>query len=262
MSDNTLFTINRLYYEKLYADPFERYSFEVRSKTKIFKSLQSQQKDTLKGKKALDIGFGSGDILLAMSRQGADCYGVEIAGVATTSLKKQCPSFHIIEASAASLPFKSDFFDIVVCSHVLEHENNEAATVKNMIRVLKPEGIIFLGVPAIASGETELHARLYNLATIQKLAEALRLEILRSHAYGSRPFQIVYRAISAIAAAASTINTTKFSKQNVRRYSIARRLYHSIVVPALLFLYQLDAIIPTSKRKPIEIWAVLRKVPS
>ncbi|GFP28136.1 class I SAM-dependent methyltransferase, partial [Candidatus Hakubella thermalkaliphila] len=183
-----------------------------------------------------------------------------IAKTATASLKKRCPSFHIFEARAASLPFKSDFFDIIVCSHVLEHETSEAAAIREMIRVLKPGGTIFLGVPAVAVGETELHARLYDPASIQNLADTFHLEILRSHAYGSRPFQIIYYAISAIAARASTHNTTvRFSKQNVVRYGVIRRLYHSLVVPVLLFLYRLDAIIPISKRKPIEIWVILRK---
>ncbi len=259
MSDDTLFFTNLSHYEKLYNDSFERYSFEVRSKTQIFKSLQSQQKETSSGKRVLDVGFGSGDILSVVSKQGAKCYGIDIAKAATTSLKRRCPSFHIFEARATSLPFKSDFFDIIVCSHVLEHETNEAAAVHDMIRVLKPGGMIFLGVPAIAVGESELHARLYDPVAIQNLADTFHLEILRSRAYGSRPFQIIYHAISAIGARASTNKATRFSKQNMARYSIIRRIYHSLVVPILLFLYHLDAIIPTSKEKPIEIWVILRK---
>jgi ubiquinone/menaquinone biosynthesis C-methylase UbiE len=260
MSDDALFSTNLSHYEKLYADPFEKHSFEVRSKTQIFKSLQSQQKEPLRGKKVLDIGFGSGDILLTLSRQGAECYGIEIVRSVIERLKRQHPALHIFEARAASLPLKSDFFDIIVCSHVLEHESNERASVQEMIRVLKPGGKIFLGVPAVAVGETELHACLYDQSAIQNLADTFRLEILRSHAYGSGPFQIVYQAISALAVRASTHNdTVEFNKQNMAKYGIIRKFYHALVVPVLLFLYRLDAILPLNKGRPIEIWVILLK---
>jgi len=261
MSADALFNTNLSHYEKLYSDPFERHSFEVRSKTQIFKSLQNRRKEFLRGKKVLDIGFGSGDILLTVSRQGAECYGIEIAGQAAALLKRQFPSSHIFEARASSLPLKADFFDIIVCSHVLEHENNERAAVYEMIRVLKPGGAIFLGVPAAAVGETELHARFYDPDSIQELADTFHLETICSHAYGSRLFQIIYYAINVIANRASTHNTAvKINQQDLSSYGIIRRLYHVLVVPFLLFLYHLDAIIPTSKKKPIEIWVILRKM--
>jgi len=261
VSSDDLLDINLSHYERLYEDPFERYSFEVRSKTQIFESLQSQTKETLRGKKVLDIGFGSGDILLMASGKGAECYGVEIVEAAMTKLKKIYPAAHIFKSRASLLPLKPDFFDIIVCSHVLEHENNEKEALREMVRVLKPSGKIFLGVPAEAVGETELHARLYDLVAIKGLADTFGLEIIRSQVYGSRNFQIICYAISFVAVRASNHNGKKIEpdKHDVPRYSLVRRLYHGIIVPFLLFLYGLDAVLPIGKARPIEIWAILRK---
>lgn len=259
MVDDMLLTINLSHYEKLYADQFERRSFEVRSKTQIFNSLQNHQEELLKGKRVLDVGFGSGDILLMLSRKGAECYGIEIVRVAIETLKCRHPFLHIFSARAAFISLKSDSFDIIICSHVLEHESNERAAISEMVRVLKPGGKIFLGVPAVAVGETELHACLYDLAAIKNLADMFHLEIIYSHVYGSRIFQIVYNAISAIAVKASTSDVKDNNNQNVAKYGIVRRLYHVLIVPFLLFLYRMDAILPTNKERPIEVWAILRK---
>ena len=38
------------------------------------------------------------------------------------------------------LKFKNDFFDVIICSHVLEHVKNDRQAIKELFRVLKPEG--------------------------------------------------------------------------------------------------------------------------
>lgn len=38
-------------------------------------------------------------------------------------------------------------FDFVIANHMLEHTRNPIGTVKNMLRVLKPEGILYLAIP-------------------------------------------------------------------------------------------------------------------
>ncbi len=40
-----------------------------------------------------------------------------------------------------SIPFEDDYFDLIVCSHVLGHVKDEAAAVDEMYRVIKPGGL-------------------------------------------------------------------------------------------------------------------------
>ena len=56
-------------------------------------------------------------------------------------------SFIPIIASAEALPFRSNFFDKIVCTEVLEHIPNDKSAVSEMARVLRNEGKIFLTTP-------------------------------------------------------------------------------------------------------------------
>lgn len=50
----------------------------------------------------------------------------------------------------ASLP--SDAYDVVVCEQVLEHLTNVQPAIEGMVRVLKPNGLMIVGVPIFPEG--------------------------------------------------------------------------------------------------------------
>ncbi|WP_298432764.1 class I SAM-dependent methyltransferase [Geobacter sp.] len=45
------------------------------------------------------------------------------------------------------LSFQDNFFDIIICSHVLEHIIDDITAMRELLRVLKPNGVAFLMVP-------------------------------------------------------------------------------------------------------------------
>lgn len=99
----------------------------------------------------LDVGCGAGYSLIKAKEellcevQGIDPEpGAHGVGRYTLGLWKDRP---IIQGSAESLPFESDSFDVVYSSHVLEHVNSESAAILEMKRVLKPEGVLIIGMP-------------------------------------------------------------------------------------------------------------------
>jgi SAM-dependent methyltransferase len=52
-----------------------------------------------------------------------------------------------VQTDAASLPCKSECFDAVVCSELLEHVDDPKAVLQEMYRVLKPTGVCLISVP-------------------------------------------------------------------------------------------------------------------
>lgn len=44
-------------------------------------------------------------------------------------------------------------YDVVVCSHVLEHVKDDAAAVRELVRILSPEGFLILAVPRSEKGK-------------------------------------------------------------------------------------------------------------
>ncbi len=49
-------------------------------------------------------------------------------------------------------PFKNEEFDYIYCSHVLEHVDDLFKTLKELLRIIKKDGIIHLRVPHFSNG--------------------------------------------------------------------------------------------------------------
>ena len=50
------------------------------------------------------------------------------------------------DATAAAIPFESDFFDVVYSFGVLHHTDNTVRCLSECYRVLKPGGVLILGL--------------------------------------------------------------------------------------------------------------------
>jgi len=76
-------------------------------------------------------------------------YAVDINDTALLYAKKKGIK-NLYKASVENLPFKNDFFDMVVCSDVLYHKKvtDDEKALKELHRVLKPDGLLFLRLPA------------------------------------------------------------------------------------------------------------------
>lgn len=102
----------------------------------------------------LDVGCGSGySLMKAHTELGCIVQGIDPApgahgvGRFTQDLWKERP---ILKGSAEMLPFQDGTFDVVYSSHVLEHVDSESKALQEMKRVLKPEGILIIGMPTAA----------------------------------------------------------------------------------------------------------------
>lgn len=52
-----------------------------------------------------------------------------------------------IKVDITNTPFPADFFDIILCNHVLEHVSDDIVAMKEIYRILKPGGWALLQVP-------------------------------------------------------------------------------------------------------------------
>jgi SAM-dependent methyltransferase len=60
-------------------------------------------------------------------------------------------NIHTADLTAA--PFGTDTFDIVICSHVLEHIPDDAKAMREMLRILRAGGVALLLVPLATDGQ-------------------------------------------------------------------------------------------------------------
>ena len=105
-------------------------------------------------KKVLDLGCGSGAYLVALAQNGFEVYGLDFSmeaiAVAKSWLQEAGYKANLKRSSIyTDLPYKDQFFDAVISFRVLHHatRDNISNLIKELERVLIPQGIIFITVP-------------------------------------------------------------------------------------------------------------------
>lgn len=97
------------------------------------------------GKRLLEVGCGMGTDLLQFARGGAQCTGIDL-----TPRSVEISSLHFglygmradfVLADGERLPFADESFDVVYSNGVLHHTPDTERAVRELHRVLRPEGI-------------------------------------------------------------------------------------------------------------------------
>jgi len=101
----------------------------------------------LKGKKFLEIGCGLGYFSLEAKNRGVIVTAVDVGENLVRITKQKVKKGKFIVASASNLPFKNETFDIVLCTEVIEHVENQTKAFNEMFRVLKNNGYLVLTTP-------------------------------------------------------------------------------------------------------------------
>jgi ubiquinone/menaquinone biosynthesis C-methylase UbiE len=101
------------------------------------------------GLKILDLASACGDNFVVCSKYGS-IYGIDISSHAIGYCRHKGIST-IIQGDVQHLPFKSDAYDVVIALDVFEHLEDDIASMKEIRRVLKDEGILIFNTPACMS---------------------------------------------------------------------------------------------------------------
>jgi 2-polyprenyl-3-methyl-5-hydroxy-6-metoxy-1,4-benzoquinol methylase len=94
----------------------------------------------------LDIGAGTGDFLSVAKNNGWKTIGVEPSEKAKAIAEKKGVSF-VVETAE----LENNSFDVISMWHVLEHVPNLEAQIKELKRLLKPNGTLIIAVPNFKS---------------------------------------------------------------------------------------------------------------
>jgi 2-polyprenyl-3-methyl-5-hydroxy-6-metoxy-1,4-benzoquinol methylase len=119
---------------------------------KIVKKPQTEQENPKNKQKfkILDVGFGQGDYLVKMAGKGCECYGTDPSEHAVKVAQEKNPDFKLFCGDVTDAKYPDNFFDRINLTHVLEHVPFPPETLKELYRVLKLEGIIYIEVPNYA----------------------------------------------------------------------------------------------------------------
>jgi len=122
----------------------------VNSKPVIASQIQLLEKKvgSLQGKKILEIGCATGELLLQAKQLGAETHGLEISDYAASVAREK--GLNVITGTTDDEPFENGSFDIVMCFEVIEHVISPQKFAKQLASLLKPGGFLLISTPNYA----------------------------------------------------------------------------------------------------------------
>ncbi|KKQ75710.1 MAG: ubiquinone/menaquinone biosynthesis methyltransferase [Candidatus Woesebacteria bacterium GW2011_GWB1_38_5b] len=120
-------------------NPF--YNYPLQYLAMVFEMLPQKEA------RILDLGCGGGRFITKLNRK-SQRYGADVDGSKIKKLRKKYKniSFSVL-GSGGKLPYEDNFFDAVCLLHVLEHVPSEQKTIKEIHRVLKKSGKLYMASP-------------------------------------------------------------------------------------------------------------------
>jgi SAM-dependent methyltransferase len=88
----------------------------------------------------VDLGCGPGSFHYEL-------YKCRIIGIDVNVRQTKRPQASFVQAHSAAIPLKADSVDAVVCHHTLEHFDDFRATLAEINRTLRDDGVIWIAIP-------------------------------------------------------------------------------------------------------------------
>src|SRR6267154_383221 len=131
----------------------------------------------------LDVGCGTGANLQMLAQFGA-AEGVDVSAEALDFCRARGLD-EVKQGAAESLPFADASFDLVTGLDVVEHLDDDIAGLREMCRVLSPDGRAVLFVPAFmflwgVQDDISHHRRRYTLTELKQKLRAAGLTVERA----------------------------------------------------------------------------------
>lgn len=161
----------------------EEKNWWFQGRRKIFLSLLDKNSGKKKPKRILDVGCGTGIMLNYLAQYG-QVEGVDNSREAVAF----CRSRGLKNArlgNAKKMPFLDNSFDIVTAFDTLEHIKDDKVALKEFYRVLRPNGLILITVPALpiiwsSHDVAHCHFRRYTLLDLKKKIKEARFRLMRA----------------------------------------------------------------------------------
>ncbi len=130
----------------------------------------------------LDLGCGTGRNLQALRELGAPV-GLDIEALALRYSRERGMQ-RLVQARAEALPLRDESFDGVLALDLLEHLEDDVAGAREMFRVLRPQGLLIVSVPAYQwlwgpQDDVSHHCRRYTPGALVDSLRAAGFRIVR-----------------------------------------------------------------------------------
>jgi ubiquinone/menaquinone biosynthesis C-methylase UbiE len=144
---------------------------------------------TITSGKVLDVGCGQGYLFMELPSRPQDLYGIDLGEYDIRRASRWIAGGNFCIADGRYLPYRTDTFNCIVCSEVLEHLPDVPSdnVIKECYRVLKPGGTAIFTVPngnGTAGRSDAHHIRYFTFKSITGLLEEAGFSITRGKKVG------------------------------------------------------------------------------
>ena len=235
--------------------------------------------DNPAGKTSLDIGADNGVISYLLRRRGGRWCSADLNPETVASIRDLVRE-DVYQLTGETAPFADNTFDQIVIVDFLEHIPDDAAFVRELRRILKPEGVLIANVPHLKPhsllnrvrhriGLTdEWHGHLrpgYSLTGLRRLLEP-DFDIERAETYSGTFSELIDTAINGLletlkrrkpepgASNKGNVVTRGDMEQHQKQFKMLSLLY-----PVLWTVARMDTLLPLQQGYKLIVRARLRK---
>ena len=182
-------------------------------------------RDVLPSGKVVDIGCGTGSLVLKLAAQGYQVVGIDVSDGCihiTRSRVNEAGLSHLVtvgKGSAYGIEVPDQSVDAVIAGEVLEHLKDDALAVHEFSRVIKPGGFCIVTVPANPAlwniwDDMAGHVRRYHQEDLVKLFEAQKFRVERVRYWGF-PVMRIYHKLLCLPWAKMTMRRQSLDGENL-----------------------------------------------
>ncbi|MEW6741194.1 MAG: class I SAM-dependent methyltransferase [Planctomycetota bacterium] len=209
----------------------ERTHWWFEGRRRIFFHLLREAIGARRGLRLLDVGCGVGGMMTEL-RSFGEPLGIDLDLTMVRMCRERGFSGAFL-GSGEALPVADGSLDLVTFFDCIEHIDDDEATLRGALRVLKPGGLLFLSVPAFQflyanNDRVAHHKRRYRLRPLREKLRRAGFEIQRSSYVNALLFPLILPTVLFIKLSEKLRNPRETTNLTYRMPRIAHKLLSTI----------------------------------
>lgn len=160
------------FYDHEYFPTLNNWHFRNRTRDIKSRIIKLDSFNSQGPKNFLDIGCGEGYTLIEAYNRAFNTFGIDISDNRITEVKN--PEITFYTGDLLKVKFPNSFFDIVYMDSVLEHLVDPVLYLSEINRVIKKNGVIYIGVPNEDSLFDKFRSIVFKLIYRRKIASQIK----------------------------------------------------------------------------------------
>jgi ubiquinone/menaquinone biosynthesis C-methylase UbiE len=139
----------------------------------LFRRMQEvtvEQVNARQGERILDVGCGRAIDAVELGKGDWECLGLEpshtMIGHAKEYINEKSAAVLLVRGIGEGLPFKDGSFDTVMCKGALDHFPHPDMAIREMARVLKPQGKAVIAIANFESLSFKLGRKVFGIISL------------------------------------------------------------------------------------------------